>query len=496
MRDKIGTFDFILGELLVTMYKSPPLLVTLLLPVLFGGCASGSGVGGHDSAVARALVIQSDAKPVAAGVTCVGNRCDIALARYLTNGRPDASFGVDGKVVTHFAGSVPAASSRTFAGSYARSLVVQADGKLVVAGLVNRGNSSSVRPAWAIARYLPDGSLDDTFGSGGMVATEMAKSQTVYAAEPALALQPDGKLVLAAYEPTGAKFSKEGTSFDEIGFVLIRYLPDGRLDGTFGKNGRANTGFSGRFAYARALKVQPDGKLIAAGIAIFDGLDHFALARYLADGSLDTSFGKDGTVTAVISYGESGKVIQSSQSRGAFDLDLEPGGSLISCGASEGLKGRTVFALARFLQDGSLDRSFGKGGTVATDFGNGGIAFAIARHRDGKVVVAGTTGIADLGRTGGEWPCEKFALARYLPNGDLDRSFGADGKSIGDQCGRPMAVRVQSDGTFIVAGRTIISERTTFTLARYFSDGRLDAAFGIGGKVTTDFAGTRADIRQ
>ncbi len=427
---------------------------------------------------ARALAVQADGTLVAAGVAGVGNRVDFALARYLPDGRLDPIFGAGGKVTTHFQGSAPAASSSWFAGAFARAIVIQGDGKIVAAGRASLGNLWTIRSAWALARYLPDGRLDPTFGVEGTATTEFEMSNY---AVPALTLQPDGKLIVAGDGLVGRKFA----------FALVRYLPDGRLDATFGLGGTVKTDFPGSFASARALAVQPDGKLVAAGFAVIDGSDHFALARYLPDGSLDPSFGHGGMVTTVVSFGEKGRVIQGFLNRGAFALEIQPDGKLISVGASEGLKGRTVFALARFLPDGSLDRSFGTGGTVTTDFGNGGVAFAVVLQPDDKVVVAGTTGIADLSRTGTAWPCEKFALARYLPNGTLDRSFGTYGKVIGDQCGRPMAVGIQLDGKLILAGRTIVGERETFSLARYLSDGTLDLTFGVGGKVTTDFGAAK-----
>lgn len=449
------------------------LLLASLSSVLVGGCASAR------VAAARALAVQADGTLIAAGAAGIGNRVDFALARYLPDGSLDTSFGTDGKVVTHFIGSAPGR------GSYARAIVVQPDGKLVAAGVVYQGNYWSMRPAWAIARYLPHGALDSSFGSGGMVTTAMAGAHMGYYAVPTLALQPDGKLVFSAHDVTGVKFEKDRAQF---GFLLIRYLPDGSIDRTFAENGSAITGFPGWFASARALSVQPDGKLVAAGFTAIDGVDHFALARYLSDGSLDPSFGAGGVVAAVIRAEGSGRVGQGFMNRGAFALELQPDGKLIVAGASEGLERRhAVFALARFLPNGSPDPSFGTAGQVTTDFGNGGVAFAVVLQPDNKVVVAGTTGIADLGPTDGKWPCEKFALARYLPNGTLDRTFGADGKVIGDQCGRPMAVGLQLDGKLIVAGRTMVGERLTFSLARYLSDGTPDPTFGIGGKVTTDF---------
>jgi uncharacterized delta-60 repeat protein len=464
----------------------PAVLALCISQVLLGGCASYLGA-------ARALVVQPDGSPVAAGVACIGKGCDFALARYLPDGGLDTSFGKGGKVVTHFAGSLPAAASRFWAGSYARALVVQPDGKLIAAGVVRLGSwwPWSITDAWAIARYLPDGRLDSSFGSEGVVTTAMTGEYMIDYAVPALAQQPDGKFIFAAHEPTGRMLGK----VDQFGFVVIRYLADGTIDRTFGQNGSAITSFAGGwFASARAVCVQPDGKLVAAGFTVLNELDHFALVRYLPDGSLDRSFGEAGVATLALSHGKKGQIGQGFLNRGPFALVLQPDGRLIAAGATEGLKGRTVFGLARFLPDGTPDRSFGVDGIAATDFGDGGVAFAAALQQDGKVVVAGTTGIADLPFTRGEPPCEKFALARYLPNGGLDAGFGVGGKVVGDQCGRPQAIGIQPDGKLIAAGRTETRQGEVFALARYLPDGRLDSTFGTGGMVTTEFFSEQAVV--
>ena len=163
-------------------------------------------------------------------------------------------------------------------------LVLQPDGKLVVAGA--SGGPSDYR--FALARYLPDGRLDDTFGTGGKVTTDFGSPS--FAGAGALVLQPDGKLVAAG---GGAPISQlAGTDF-----VMARYLPDGRLDPTFGTGGRVITDFGGG-DIALALVLQPDGKLVAAGFSEFQSpnpIPHderdFALARYLPDGRLDPTFG-------------------------------------------------------------------------------------------------------------------------------------------------------------------------------------------------------------
>jgi uncharacterized delta-60 repeat protein len=295
------------------------------------------------------------------------------------------------------------------------------------------------------------GDLDPTFGVGGKVTTDFFGGLNDLAR--ALVLQPDGKLVAA-----GQAEATDGRSE----FALARYLPDGSLDPTFGVGGKVTTDFGGQFDLALALVLQPDSKLVAAGL--FGG-GNFALARYLPDGSLDPTFGVGGTVISDFE----GELLA---------LALQPDGKLVAAGGSAG-----SFALARYLPDGSLDPTFGVGGTVTTDFTNdvGGVdaAHALALQPDGKLVAAG-------GSAGG------FALARYLPDGHLDATFGVGGKVITDFGGAPAgasALALQPDGKLVAAGSASPGFVADFALARYLPDGRLDPTFGTEGKVTTDFRG-------
>jgi uncharacterized delta-60 repeat protein len=209
--------------------------------------------GNHD--IATALVVQPDGKLVAAGYTLSqsGSASDFVLARYNPDGSLDASFGTGGKVTTFF-------------GFFAQAfgLVVQADGKLVAAGFT-RGAGDFV-----LVRYNPDGSLDASFGTGGIVTTFFGSGEA-----HALALQADGKLVAAGRAVVGSSFD----------FALARYNPDGSLDPTFGTGGIVTTDFAANFDEALGLALQADGKLVAAGAATFgptqDDID-FALARYSA----------------------------------------------------------------------------------------------------------------------------------------------------------------------------------------------------------------------
>jgi uncharacterized delta-60 repeat protein len=253
----------------------------------------------------------------------------------------------------------------------------------------------------------------------------------------------------------------------------------GTLDASFGTSGLVTTDFGGTSAAVRAVAVQPDGKILAAGTAYINGVSDFALARYNRDGTLDASFGTGGTVTTPFDF------------PGNFDqvaaVVLQPDGKIVLAGSTVNVFAN--FALARFNSDGTLDASFGTGGIVTTNFGQvSAQAFSVAVQPDGKIVAAGYGNI-----DGGE----DFALARYNSNGTLDASFGTGGKVTTAFPGPPgqgffyalaYSVALQPDGKIVAAGEAFISGGRDFALARYNSNGTLDATFGTGGMATTDFA--------
>jgi uncharacterized delta-60 repeat protein len=319
---------------------------------------------------ATALVVQADGKLVAAGLTHTDAGEDFALARYRRDGTLDPNFGVGGKVTTDFAGGADAALA----------LVVQADGKLVAAGLMNDGTADA---DFALARYRPNGTLDPSFGTGGRVVTDLG----AYDVAHALVVQ-DGRLVAAGLTFTG--------DFATGNFALARYRQDGTLDPSFGSGGKVTTDFAGSFDEARALVVQ-DGKLVAGGTAFTGTTSDFALARYRQDGTLDPTFGTGGKVTTDVS-------------RGAFGGDdlisalAVQDGKLVAAGFA--FPGTFDFALARYRQGGALDATFGTGGTVTTDFARGEDRAEALVVQDGKLVAAGSTRSASGG--------QRFALARYL----------------------------------------------------------------------------------
>jgi uncharacterized delta-60 repeat protein len=346
----------------------------------------------------------------------------------------DPSFGTGGTVITSFGGS-----------DVASAVVIQPDGKLVVAGRTNIAGNT----VFALARYNPNGGLDPTFGTGGLVTTDFGSTDQALA----VALQTDGKIVTAG---------RRGSDV-----IVARYNANGSQDTLFGSNGRVITNF-GATELALALVLQPDGKIVVAGRTnkpAPSGTFDFALARYDAAGTLDPTFGTAGLVTT--DFG--GSVDR------AFAMALQPDGKLVVAGDSD-----ANFALARYNADGSLDSGFGTGGRVITTFGGTDQASAVILQPDGKIVVAGQT---DTGVS------IDFALARYMPNGSLDGAFGIGGRVTTNFTGASddlgSAVALQSDGKILVGG----TSDDNFALARYTAEGILDSTFGSAGTVTTNLGG-------
>jgi uncharacterized delta-60 repeat protein len=309
-----------------------------------------------------------------------------------------------------------------------------------------------------LARYLPNGELDRSFGDGGKVVTSTG---SVDARAFALAVQPDGKLVVGGYTLR--------SSFD---FALARYLPNGDLDPGFGHGGLTMFDFFGGMDQVRALGVQPNGKVVASGFALRGGKYQFATIRVLENGELDPAFGEAGKVTTPFPDGDAQ----------GFALALQPDGSVVVAGgavvaakptplARFPLAGersddpRGAFALVRYLPDGRLDPGFGMEGEVSTRFDEGSAAGAssVIVQPDGKVVAAG------FRHDGKKFD---FALARYLPTGTLDPGFGNGGKMAIGFGGDAQAFSLvrQPDAKLVVAGLALNGDRSQFALSRHKND--------------------------
>jgi uncharacterized delta-60 repeat protein len=313
-------------------------------------------------------------------------------------------------------------------------------------------------------RCVPSaGSLDPSFGSGGTVTTSFGKSTEA----AALVIQPDGKIV--------ATGSIEIPSSTTTGyFALARYNPDGSLDASFGSRGEVTTSIGAR-CFGHAVALQPDGKILEAGLSETKAGDAFLLVRYNSNGSLDTSFGKKGIVTTIIAQGSEAWSLHMVTINGV--AKIVAAGDVYLSSTSQ-----WVFGLARYNFDGSLDTSFGSGGEVTTNIPTqASFAQASLVQGNGTIVVAGNAYV-------GGGSSRDFAVARFNAEGSLDATFGSGGiayTAIGTAA-EAVAVALQSNGDIVAAGD---SEQTGnsygFTLARYTSSGAIDSSFGSGGVVLT-----------
>ena len=300
-----------------------------------------------------------------------------------------------------------------------------------------------------------------TFGIGGKITTGVGAGNSASAS--ALALQPDGRIVVAG--------------FLNNNFALVRYTPDASLDLTFGAGGGVITDVGGEDV-AHALALQPDGKIVVAGRSLASGHRGFALVRHNPDGSPDLSFGSAGTVTTDFADFVEGRAVA-----------LQPDGKIVLAGGPKPLSpANNTFAVARYNANGSLDLTFRAGGKVTTDMGGDDFAAALALQPDGKIVVAGSTMVFDDVNLVGS-----FALARYTPNGHIDLAFGAGGKVItnfgDDSLASARALALQSDSKIVVAGDLTTATTGTVVFAWPATiRGQSGITFGGVGTVATDFA--------
>jgi uncharacterized delta-60 repeat protein len=341
-------------------------------------------VGGN-GAGSDAMAIQADGKIILAGSVQYGSLgelgfTDFALARYTAEGRLDRSFGKAGEVQTHLERQSTLNIS---------SLALQRDGKILAGG----GTSGDS----ALVRYTANGCLDPSFGRGGTILT-FTHAFTLHQ----IALQDDGKIVVAGTGPTGDK---------PEGFILARYTPDGKLDPSFGSGGLARTGrfrrppgepsYLPEDASPEAVAIRPDGKIVVAGLSS----SGIALARFTRDGHLDPSFGHGGMTD------DDPQRRFREQNGGVYAAAFQGDGKIVSVGRTVAphSEWKTNSALVRHTVAGELDTSFGDNGVVLANLGDVSEAYAVAIQRDGKIVAGGS---------GGKGPA--VALARFLPDGRLD----------------------------------------------------------------------------
>jgi len=263
----------------------------------------------------------------------------------------------------------------------------------------------AVPPSVAVAATVHEGDFDAGFAQDGRVRASFVSDGNDEA--HAVAVAPDGKIVVA------------GKTFDaatgDYAMGLVVYNPDGTLDTAFNHGGLKAVAFgNGTESEAHAVLIQPDGKILVAGAVMGVPAGQFVVARLTLTGTLDTTFDTDGV-----------KVFEVAGSGGITALALQSDGKIVAVGARS-TSGRLDFAVARLKPGGALDGAFGTGGEVVTGFGpDADIPTALVVQPDGKLVVGGHSDYTGTGSSPFEWG---ISLARYLPGGGLDPTFGTGGK--------------------------------------------------------------------
>lgn len=315
----------------------------------------------------QAVAVQSDGKIVVAGYTNLFGTNDILLLRFNANASLDTSFDGDGRRVFLNNGD-----------DRGQAVVLQPDGKIIVAGYTNILGSND----FFILRFNANGGLDSSFDSDGRVVISGPGNDRAQA----VALQPDGKIVV-------------GGTTDVAGsndFLVARLNPNGSLDGTFGSGGRQLiSGFGGN-EQAQALALQSDGRIVVAGYTNAAGTNDFAVARLNANGSLDITFDLDGRLS-ISGFGGDDR---------AQAVAVQSDGKIVLAGYTNG-SGNNDFAVARLNPNGTLDATFdGDGRLITRSLGGDDRVLAMVLQPDGKIVVAGySNGVGT----------NDVAVARYVP---------------------------------------------------------------------------------
>ena len=323
------------------------------------------------------------------------------------DGSLDATFGSGGKVITSVT-----------VGDSGKSVVVQSNGKIVVAG----DGFGDIE----LVRYNVDGSLDVSFDSDGKVVTDVGFNDS----GNAVALQNDGKIVVAGT-----------TGTPTTDFAIVRYSTDGSLDPSFGTGGIVTTSI-GRDDDAKSVVIQSDGKVVVAGTSDSD----FVVVRYTSTGVLDSGFGTGGKVTTDIG---------SSTNDSANSVAIQSDGAIVVAGTSS-----SNFAVVRYASTGALDNTFDTDGKLTTDIGSStnDSANSVAIQSDGAIVVAGTS-------------ANDFAIVRYTSAGALDTGFGTGGKVTTDigtsTFDSAQSLVIQADSKIVVAGRSSAGAAPSFAVTRY-----------------------------
>jgi uncharacterized delta-60 repeat protein len=317
---------------------------------------------------------------------------------------------------------------------------IQPDGRIVAVGAfyffccIGPASHSNI----VLIRLLSDGSLDDSFGSGGIATTPLSVDR--FDEARTVALQQDGKIILA-----GTSGPRSNTDF-----AILRFNANGTLDASFANAGWLIVPMGSGNDVANSVAIQPDGKIVAAGnVQIGANIYTIGAIRTDANGHLDSSFDGDGKLTVSIGglNDRANKVL------------LDPVSRILIGGSSYSpVHSNWDFALARLNPDGSFDNSFGGLGMVTTNLaGSDELASNITLKRDGRIIAVGGAGAS-------------FALARYNGNGSLDSSFGGGGIAFSHfgSMNNANSIALQPDGKILVGGSDSWSGTPYILIVRYY----------------------------
>jgi uncharacterized delta-60 repeat protein len=384
------------------------------------------------------MLIQPDGKIVFSGVYESDGAYHGIVLRRNSDGSADNSFDFDGIRTDEFIAG---------AECYFFDIALQADNKIVAAGYIQVGTTQNI----LVARYNTDGSLDNTFGTGGFISSNISGGDEFV---NTVEVQSNGKIVLGGSTFWG------GATGDNL--LFVRLNANGSLDNTFNSTGLLVTDMAGDSDFILCSALQADGKMLFGGYTYVDFTndEDFLLVRLNDDGTFDTSFGSTGIVLTPIgsSYDE------------IWDLALQDDGKIVAAGYATkeiGVDEHYLdFALARFNANGTLDNSFDLDGIVVTHFGTSSdvsedLSGTLVIDSEGKIIVAGSI------TTGG---IEDFAMIRYNTNGSIDLTFDSDGfytEDMGSDHDAIFQMELQQDGKVIALGSIETSSGSDFILARY-----------------------------
>jgi uncharacterized delta-60 repeat protein len=392
----------------------------------------------------------------------------VAVPAGASRGDLDPTFSGDGWVRTY---EIYGYSKQYFPKG-AEDVAIQPDGKILAVSELQDGGSHWWYGIW---RWLPNGDLDRSFGSGGFVATDLG----IFPMPHTVALQADGKILV------GGQIECPGL---QLCFGIVRYNPNGSLDGTFGTSGVARATFPGSRCGCNLhdLAVQRDGRIVAVGWR-FRGGDAqddmlLAIARFLPDGRLDPSFSRDGRLSFDFGYGDDL----------ASSVAVQPNGRIVVGGvASYRYRTEADFMVLRLRPNGTLDRSFSRDGKQSVNFAGRRYddLYGLDVQPDGRIVAAG------LSAVGYRRDDPRMAVLRLTSSGRLDRRFGKRLLRPGPHGGYAQAILVDRERGILVGGLAYDDSKldtAAWALVRFLPSGVLDRGFGRRGIILSDF-GTGAD---